>query len=428
MTDIGLEVHKNVENVELEVHKYRLTSSESQGDLMEKIEENLRLHKDLERLKLRIDVHNKNKKWDKYKRFCNEYELVFTSTLESIGVAGINPVSRSFFKLHEMIHDFRDVHPSMKRLTSPEPIKGVFVGEGPGGFVEALCYLREFSEFPRDFLYGMTLINPRNKSIPEWKLTSSSLRGNSFTIVKGIDGTGDLYNMKNVDALVTTVGANQAHLVTADGGFDFSDFFTTQEEVSFRLISSEIFAALRLLIRGGVFFLKVYDVSLPETLHLVSLLVRSFDDVYVSKPKSSRSANSEKYLVCMGYRGPDSQEISRLRRFLTHYPLNSKDIRQYHRQFLTPTPQSENPQSENPHAPQSQTPHAPQTLLSTSSVIEMNRAFIDRQSKCIQKTIDFIGEIDSMVEKERQAVTSRTLARQVESAKEWCRYYGIPTI
>ena len=49
------------------------------------------------------------------------------------------------------------------------------------------------------------------------------------------------------------------HLVTADGGFDFSIDFNKQEQLSYRLIFCEIVTALSVQRIGGHFVCKLFD-------------------------------------------------------------------------------------------------------------------------------------------------------------------------
>ncbi|KAG2483892.1 hypothetical protein HYH03_017286 [Edaphochlamys debaryana] len=228
---------------------------------------------------------------------------------------------RSFFKLWESIADHRDL---FTRLEREAPLTAVFLAEGPGGFVEAFCKYRSVhAAHARDRLYGMTLLSP-NKSVPEWRIqgAASTHRGATFHMVAGADGSGDLYNIANVDALVVAAGAGYADVVTADGGFDFSGNFEMQEQLSLRLIAAEILCALQVqrTAADAVFFLKVYDLRLVETLVLLAILADCYDHVHVTKPLTSRPANSEKYIICTGFNGSihhDPQTLRVLRDVVT---------------------------------------------------------------------------------------------------------------
>jgi hypothetical protein len=263
------------------------------------LEANAELHESLTSNKNAINLHHGSRAWYYYKKLSNEYESVFTGNTDMPSSSPYSPVSRSFFKLWELMHDFTaDFSPS-------RPIRAAFLAEGPGGFVEAFFRYRR-DRHPRhagaDRMFGMTL-HSADRRVPTWRLSEVLLK--QTRLCRGADGTGSLYNPDNVERLVSECGGpNTCDLVTADGGFDFSYDFNNQEGMSLRLLAAEVHAALRLQRPGGTFLLKIYDVSCPDTMALMDLLLRVYRDVYVVKPLTSRPANSEKYLVCTGFSPP----------------------------------------------------------------------------------------------------------------------------
>ena len=58
---------------------------------------------------------------------------------------------------------------------------------------------------------------------------------------------------------INKVGENTCHLITADGGFDYSNDYNNQEKDSIRLIYSEIFLAMNLQAKHGCFICKIFD-------------------------------------------------------------------------------------------------------------------------------------------------------------------------
>lgn len=176
-----------------------------------------------------------------------------------------------------------------------------FLAEGPGGFMESFAKFRADAGAKCDRLHGITLLS-RNRNIPNWKV-QRVCPPDRVTIHRGADGTGDLYQVRNIDHLVAEVGQGACDLVTADGGFDFSSDFNNQEEASMRLILSEVYTALRLQRPGGAFLLKVYDVHAIATMRILFALRTCYAAVRIVKPLTSRPANSEKYVMCTGFRG-----------------------------------------------------------------------------------------------------------------------------
>jgi 23S rRNA U2552 (ribose-2'-O)-methylase RlmE/FtsJ len=341
------------------------------------------IHRELEEFKDGITKHYRNRKWDRFKKHCNEYELIFTSTPDYPSISQLSPISRSFFKLWETMRDFRDLF-----YFPPTAMRAAFICEGPGGFVEAFCKMRE--KVNDDELFGMTLLSS-NKNVPDWKLGKNELKGKHITLLAGEDGTGDVYNRSNVDAFVAAVGPASIDFITADGGFDFSGNFSQQEQLSLKLIASEVYAACRSQRVGGTFFLKVYDLRLECTLQVLSVLVNSYDEVHVTKPLSSRPANSEKYLICSKFRGTSEEDLSKLCVFMDDNSL----------------------------------PNNSTNRLCLESLVDINRYFVDLQVKSIDGTLKYICKYDVASEKERKDMMTASANAQIGKSHAWCVDYNV---
>jgi 23S rRNA U2552 (ribose-2'-O)-methylase RlmE/FtsJ len=279
--------------------------------------------------KREIDKTYKNGSWDYIKTLTNPYELVFSGSKKFVGrdikyvknnICNYNPLSRSFFKMVEMCNVFL-----LNKINSQvaTPLKTLHLAEGPGGFIEGIIYLRKKHCPPciqkRDLHYGITLIDNNNTTeIPSWKKSSAFIRDNPNVIItSGADNTGNLYNLDNIKYLQARFG-NTMDIVTADGGFDFSVDYNSQEYLASRLIYCEIVSALVTLKPGGVFICKTFDLLNKLTIDFLYLLQCKFEYMFIFKPKTSRLANSEKYIVCNGFRGMNNpSEIDELFKVVT---------------------------------------------------------------------------------------------------------------
>jgi hypothetical protein len=100
--------------------------------------------------------------------------------------------------------------------------------------------------------------------------------------------------------------------ITADGGFDFSHDFNNQEDISFKLILSQIFFALIMQKQGGNFILKIFDVFKIKTIEVIYLLCNLYESVFIFKPNTSRCANSEKYIICRNFKNNNKKIITNI--------------------------------------------------------------------------------------------------------------------
>ena len=103
--------------------------------------------------------------------------------------------------------------------------------------------------------------------------------------------------------------ANSMELVTGDGGFDFSVNFNEQEASASRLIFAQIIYAILLQKEGGSFVVKFFDIFTSVSVDFTYLLSSFYKKVYVIKPNTSRYANSERYLVCKGFKSSDTSHL-----------------------------------------------------------------------------------------------------------------------
>ena len=286
-------------------------------------------------------IHIYEKEWDNYKKYTNTYEYIHTNNpYKKRSVSKYKPLSRSYFKMIELIHEFRLVsvaydgkpsqnvgtrgfesvlsydgkpspaNPRTPTSVSPHsgvlPIRTFHLAEGPGGFIEAVVNLRKN---PNDTYIGMTIHDHKNDgTIPTWKKSDYFLLSNpNVQIENGADGTGDILSIANFAYCYQTYRSSM-DLITADGGFDFSTDFNNQELQIVELLFAQIAFALVMQKPGGHFVLKIFDCFYNSTVDLLALLSSFYKTVYITKPQTSRSGNSEKYVVCKCFSSNSSIE------------------------------------------------------------------------------------------------------------------------
>ena len=340
--------------------------------------------------------------WEEIKKATNPYELIYATPC--IAIANIKPLSRSFFKMIEMIYEFTNGWDgNMNGLMDIPVLVSLHIAEGPGGFIEATRYIRKTKGGINDTAFGITLSNKSEyneniKNIPAWKQSNNFLRNHPEVIISfGADGTGNIYNPDNINHLYNEIhthcsnkdynisNANQyasasasastsdigdihfsnnkniftklniettqdssidinssrckddirneaidcsknqlvkkghAIFITADGGFDYSVDYNYQEQASSKLIFSQIITALKCQAINGTFICKIFDINLFITVEMIYLLHLFYKEVIIYKPFTSRIANSEKYLVCTGFKGIGNNILDKLLSILAEW-------------------------------------------------------------------------------------------------------------
>jgi len=259
--------------------------------------------KETQETKNQIDNIYSQGMWDDYKKITNPYEYVFLSLNRrmSRSVAVKTPLSRSYFKMLEMLKGADLINEVAQLIERDGGLITSHAAEGPGGFIEAV-----HDVLPGRVLFsqGMTL-RSTSVNIPGWRKTTNFLhRHPQVKITYGADDTGDLLKVYNIDHFVQQFN-KKAHLYTADGGFDFSSDFNAQEETILPLLVAEFYLGLKSIQRGGVILVKIFDTLLRPTLELIWIVTRQFREWTIVKPNTSRGGNAERYLLCKGFLGLD---------------------------------------------------------------------------------------------------------------------------
>jgi len=329
--------------------------------------------------KNKINSDKYKKYWDKTKKYSNLYELVYipNKTNRKHSISYYKPLSRSYFKLWEIIHDF-------DLIKSPTKLNVLCLAEGPGGFMEAII---NFRNNPDDCINGITLKSV-NKDIPGWIKSKTFLTKHNINITYGSDGTGNLYNIDNIRSLKQFIKGS-VDFITADGGFDFSIDFNNQEELSYRIILCEIVSALYLLKIGGDFVCKLFDIHSMITTKFIFLLSCYFEEIFITKPYTSRPANSEKYLICKGFIGIEDNYLELLFIYVKKWETTKKVLLSF---------------VEVPE-------HFIRRLYIYNNIITLS------QTKNIYYTLNLI---DTNINNKNQILINQTSA-----AKEWCNNYNI---
>ncbi len=277
------------------------------------------LRKYLKSIKEEID--NVSDKWDKYKKITNKYEYI-NSYVQidklnlTIPVCSYKPISRSYFKLIEIINVF-------KLVDNTNSIQSFHLAEGPGGFIEAMVNYRKNV---KDKYYGFTLMD-KNQEVPKWVKIQDFLKKNkNIILLYGPKKDGNLYFKHNLDYF-KEYHKNKYEFMTADGGFDYSVDFNHQEENSINLIFCEVLYTLVMQKVNGCFVLKVFDTFHSLTVEILYILSYFYREVYMYKPCTSREANSEKYIVCKYFKDIQNRDEIIENLSLQFHKLNNNKIK-----------------------------------------------------------------------------------------------------
>ena len=256
--------------------------------------------------------------WDNFKKYTNTYEFIHTQIPScKFSISKYKPLSRSYFKMIEILNFFNLIKKFDNKINT------FHLAEGPGGFIEAIAYLRKNKN---DSYTGITLTTQDN-SIPNWNKCKDIIKKyNNINLEYGIDNDGNILSPNNLRSCFLKY-RNKMDLITADGGFDFSVDFNNQEKLATNLIFAEICFAILTQKKAGTFILKYFDIFHKMSIDMLYLLNCFYTTITITKPCTSRVANSEKYIVCENFKFEDtSGYFKTLYKIFSDYDLKSCNI------------------------------------------------------------------------------------------------------
>jgi 23S rRNA U2552 (ribose-2'-O)-methylase RlmE/FtsJ len=275
-------------------------------------------HSDLNKIKEKIAPLETNHKWEVLKKKTNPYELVYTQETSECpsSVAMLKPLSRSYFKMIEMLQVSQFFEKLPKNL---QKLRSSHVAEGPGGFIEAFLDKAESNRMKVQKSYAITL-KPTNNHVPGWRRSYQFLQRHAeVKIHYGVDGTGDIYIPENQTSFIQLHDTFKSHLFTGDGGFDFSTDYENQEKSVYPLLIASALIGIQVLAENGTLVLKLFDMYSSVTQYFLRSVTLCFKEWCLYKPATSRPCNSERYLICRGFRKPHSFVINSLMKLQTHW-------------------------------------------------------------------------------------------------------------
>ncbi|XP_066151196.1 cap-specific mRNA (nucleoside-2'-O-)-methyltransferase 2 [Euwallacea fornicatus] len=211
-------------------------------------------------------------------------------------------LTQAWCKFYEILNKFPVIDDNLQYL------KTLHLCEAPGAFVCALNHYLVKNHPDTIWEWQANTLNPyyegnsHSHMIADHRLISHTQNHWLF----GLDETGDLLQYYNHEDIVRKINSKgKVNLVTADGSINCMSDPGEQETLVGFLHYCETLTALAVLEKRGSFVLKIFTVFENSTLCLLYLLNCAFDKTFLFKPATSKSGNSEVYLICLGYNGFD---------------------------------------------------------------------------------------------------------------------------
>lgn len=207
-------------------------------------------------------------------------------------------------KIYEILAHFH-----IKIFTSGVTTKVFCNAELPGAMLVTINHYCVVNKFSFEWL-ACSYVNSANDSLlgDQYGLYAKN-RGRwimdySETDPAAIDG--NLTNpevIRKIQRRVRETFPDGVDLYTSDAGIDVSNDYDTQEEQTLMINYGQIISGLTVLKEGGCLITKQYTFSTAFNRSLIIVLSTLFKELHIIKPKTSRPANSEIYIVGIDFVG-----------------------------------------------------------------------------------------------------------------------------
>jgi len=245
-------------------------------------------------------------------------------------------ISNAYIKLWEIYETF-DLLPK-----NEEVIKMFHIAELPGQFINCTNrYIKKM--FPNSkYEWYANSLNPYHKKNREvfgnqaFRDVYGYLKNNRRNWLWGADGSGDLFNSKNIlwyynyiRKWISKNENNKIHIVTGDAGM--STILNTARDQQL-LEFAQCVCSLSTCTMGSHTIIKTFtpyqghnmdsDASSGYFINLIYLYYLYFEEVYLFKPLSSRPSAGEFYVIGKNFKGISYGEIKKLCQNIDNFKLN----------------------------------------------------------------------------------------------------------
>jgi len=218
-------------------------------------------------------------------------------------------VSNAFLKIYEIMMTYE--------LISKDDInlKSFHFCEAPGMFIIGLNhYLQTKTNIKNWEWYGNSLTLDANKTA--LSDIHGLIKANTNKWLIGPELSGDIRSLTNINYFKFILG--EVDFITSDCGICLdSSLLNKYEEMISETDFAQFINMINLLKVGGTGITKSFiPLELPSNVCLIYMMTQLFEEVYLSKPITSRPQNSEVYLVGKKFLGIKSDLLNDLKSLL----------------------------------------------------------------------------------------------------------------
>jgi hypothetical protein len=231
--------------------------------------------------------------WKEFDPFKDEKETV-------VLLGNTYNVSNAWLKCYEMLQHFHMIPDALSSPSFMHFDNAAF----PGSFILAVHhYIKTRRVWANKAVWrGSSLLDITEQTKSPLEDKYGLYREYKSNWLMNANNNGDVTIESNQRDFHKQIGG-KVDIYTSDLGFDVSSDYNNQESLHAYANIGQILSGLLTLKPGGCFITKQYTFFEPITCSVMYAAATFFDEFYLCKPYTSREANSETYLVGIGFKG-----------------------------------------------------------------------------------------------------------------------------
>lgn len=220
---------------------------------------------------------------------------------------GAEIVTNAWLKMFELLVF---LHPQLSKLNQSKKESKTFnsfhIAEAPGNFILAINHKIQtdyvgvewnwLANTYRDLYTGSNYLSDQYGIIAKYP----------DRWIFGADGDGDITSPENIVSFSQTIREKfrgSLQFITSDVKYVPEDNnFDEEERINLPVHLGHILSSLLCLSKGGTMILKQFTLFEAPSISMLYLVSCCFQDIYIAKPVTSRTGNSEIYIVGTGYK------------------------------------------------------------------------------------------------------------------------------
>jgi len=279
----------------------------------------LGFHNFLHRTKSAMSITNKLQTKNEFYYIINPFEHIIPNYEDSLknltehylGIKDANPAifSSSFYKMWEILYLFGIA--DKKELSYASLVNS----DGGESFIQAVINYREKfgSGVSNDKLFNVSIQTEKEKYTDNQFLGNKTNTTKTTKKAKSYTAKDNISKINTLKLFKKDIEQSKKYLdlVTADAELEWENI-NYQEQEGYQLILGEIVAALRVQAKDGAFILKIFETFTIPSIKMIYLLSSFYEKTYIYKPYYSRASESEKYVICKGFKYDQKKDASEL--------------------------------------------------------------------------------------------------------------------